>query len=240
MSDMTAPPSPIDPVPSAAWPFPKRFVAVFTKPRALFEHLAERPSWLVPFLLLIAAAAIYVVATWHSAWIPQMQMQMEEQGAPEGAYEFIEKNGLAMYGVMIPMIGAVITLIYAVAVMFVGGFLLGGRLSFRQSLSIVTHGGLVSLAALPIRILLANAAESPQVTLGPGALVPVGQQEGFAMKFLASFLSSFDVFTIWQTVLIALGVSVVARVGFKPALIAMFALFLVFALLGGVVGALGG
>jgi hypothetical protein len=240
MSDMTAPPSPIETAPAAAWPFPRRLVSVFTAPRALFDHLAERPTWFVPFVLLLVAAAIYVLATWNGAWVPEMSAKMEEQGAPEQAYEFIQKVGLVMYSVLIPVIGAIVTLIYAVAVMFVGGFLLGGRLSFKQSLSVVSHAGLVSLVALPIRILLANAAQSPQVTLGPGALLPPGQQEGFAMKFLASFLQSFDLFTLWQTALVALGVSVVARVGFKSAMFAMFGLFLVFALLGALVGSLAG
>ena len=236
MSDMTTP-SPIDAAPAGAWPFPRRLVAVFTKPRALFEHLAERPAWFVPFILLLAAAAIYVVATWNGAWVPEMTTKMEEQQAPDEAFEMIQNYGLAMYGVMIPLIGGIVTLIYAVAVMFIGGFLLGGRLSFRQALSIVCHAGLVSLVALPIRILLANAASSPQVTLGPGALLPPGDQTGFAMKFLAFFFQSFDLFTLWQTALVALGVSVIARVGLKPAMVAMFGLLLVFALLGAVMGA---
>jgi hypothetical protein len=237
MSDVTAPPSPIDAAPSAPWPFPRRLVAVFTRPQALFEHLAGRPAWFVPFILLLVAASVFVLATWNTAWLPYMMAQMEEQGQPDQTYEFIEKFGLPMYAILIPVFGAAATLILAVAVMFVGGFLLGGRLSFRQSLSIVSHAGLVTLVALPIKILLANAAQSPQVTLGPGALLPVGEQEGFAMKFLAAFLQSFDVFTIWQTVLVALGVSIVARVAFKTSLTAMFGLFLLFAVIGAVLGA---
>lgn len=240
MSDMTAPPSPIDAAPAGPWPFPRRLVAVFTRPRALFEHLAERPAWFVPFILLLAAAAIYVVTTWNGAWVPEMTTKMEEQQAPDEAFEMIQNYGLVMYGVMIPLIGGIVTLIYAVAVMFIGGFLLGGRLSFRQALSIVCHAGLVSLVALPIRILLANAASSPQVTLGPGALLPPGEQTGFAMKFLAFFFQSFDLFTLWQTALVALGVSVIARVGFNASMVVMFGLFLVFSVLGALIGAVSG
>jgi hypothetical protein len=237
MSDVTAAPSPIDAVPSAPWPFPRRFLAVLTRPRALFEHLAHRPTWLVPFLLLVLAQAVYVVATWNGAWLPFITARMEEQGAPDQAFEMIQNNGMVMYGISIPLFAAIVTLIYALAVMFVGGFLLGGRLTFRQALSIVVHAGLVTLVALPIRILLANAAELPQVTLGPGALLPPTEQTGFAMKLLAYFLQSFDLFSIWQTALVAIGVSVIGRVGLKSAMVAMFAVFLVFALLGAVIGA---
>jgi Yip1-like protein len=240
MSDVTAPPSPIDAAPAAPWPFPRRFLAVLTRPIPLFEYLAQRPSWLVPFILLVLAAAAFVVGTWNAAWLPTILEKMGEQNGGEQAMEMIQNNGLMMYSIMIPLFGAAVTLIYAAAVMLIGGFLLSGRLTFRQCLSIVCHAGLVSLVALPIRILLANAAQSPQVTLGPGALLPPDQQEGFVMKFLAFFLQSFDVFTLWQTALVALGVSVIGRVGLKPAMIAMFGLFLVFSVLGALVGALTG
>jgi len=238
MSDVVATPPPIESAPPGAWPFPRRLVALITAPRALFAHLAERPSWIVPFLLLILAAGVFVDTTWQNAWVPQMTAKMDEQGAPEQAYEMVAGNtGLIMYSLAIPIIGAIMTFIYAGAVMFVGNFLLGGRLDYKRALSIVSHAGLVSLIALPVRILLANAAASPQVTLGPGALLPPEQQEGFALKFLAFFFQSFDVFTLWQTALVAIGVSIVARVGLKPAMMAMFGLFLVFALFGAVMGA---
>ena len=240
MSDMTTPPSPIDAAPSAPWPFPRRLVALYTRPRALFEHLADRPSFLVPLIVLVLALLVFILTTWDKAWLPMIHEGLEKQDAPEASYEMFQNNGLAIYSVMVPVMVAVSIFLHALGVMFMGGFLLGGRMSYRQALSIVTHAGLVTLVALPIKILLARAAENPQVTLGPGALLPVGEQEGFVMKFLAVFLSSFDVFTLWQTVLVGLGISVVGRVGLKPAMIVSFGLFVLFALFSGVLGAFGG
>lgn len=238
MSDMsTADPMPSPPAATAAWPFPRRLVAVFTSPRALFEHLADRPSWFLPLVLLLLAAAVFVVTTWDGAWLPQILEKMEEQGGGGQGMEFMQNSGKMLYSVMIPVFGGIVTIIYGLAVMFVGNFALGGKVSFRQAMSIVTHAGLVSLLALPIRVLLANAAASPQVTLGPGALLPIAQQEGFVMKFLAGFLQSFDLFSLWQTALVAIGVSAVARVGLKAAMFAMFGLFLAFSLLGALLGA---
>jgi len=221
----------------APWPFPRRLVAVFTSPRALFEHLETRPTWLVPFVLLLLAAAAYVVFTWDSAWVPMMTAQYDEQGAPDQAYEMLAGYGKIMFSLLIPFFGGLVTVIYAAIVMGAGSFMLGGKLDFRQSLSIVSHAGLVSLVAVPIRILLANVSQNPQVTLGPGALLPMADQEGFAMKFLAGFLQGFDVFSIWQTVLVALGVSVIARVGYRASLTVMFVLFVVFSLIGALIGA---
>lgn len=239
MSEFTVPPatSPSAPASAPAWSFPRRLVAVFTSPRALFEHLAERPSWAVAMLVLLLIMVVYVVATWSGAWLPEIMAKMEEQGSPEQALDMITNNGLVMYSTMIPIVAGIITVVYAACVMFVGGFLLGGRLSFRQALSVVTHAGLVGLVALPIRILLANAAQSARVTLGPGALMPVDQQEGFVLKFLATFLQSLDLFSLWQTALVAIGVAVIGRVALKGSMIAMFGLFLAFSLIGALVGA---
>lgn len=240
MSEVTSVPPTFESAPPAAWPFPRRLVSVFTAPRALFEHLAERPSWVVPFVLLLIAAAAFVIFTWTNAWIPEMTTQMEEQGAGSEALDWMTSNGMLLYTFIIPVFGAVFTLLYGAAVMFAGNFALGGKMTFRQAMSIVCHAGLVSLVALPIRVLLANAASSPRVTLGPGALLPIADQEGFAMKFLAGFLQSFDVFTIWQTVLVAIGVSVIARVGYKASLLTMFGLFVVFSLIGALGSTFGG
>ncbi len=237
-------PSPVvaadDAVARAAWPFPRRLAAVFTSPRTLFEHLEHRPTWLVPFLLMLASAVVYVLTTWDAAWVPMMTEKLDEAGAEEAAYQMVGATGKIMYSCIIPIFGGVFTVVYAAIVMGAANFVLGGKMSFKQTLSVVCHAGLVGLVALPIRILLANMAQNAQVTLGPGALFPLADQEGFATKFLAGFLQSFDVFTLWQTVLVAIGVSVIARVGLKASLIAMFGLFVVFSLIGALGSTFGG
>jgi len=70
---------------AAPWPFPRRVVAVFTSPRALFEHLEFRPTWLVPFVLLLLAAAAYVVFTWDSAWVPMISSGPPRLNSPARA-----------------------------------------------------------------------------------------------------------------------------------------------------------
>jgi len=230
------------PAAAGAWPFPRRLVALFTQPRALFEHLAERPSWVLPFLLAVPlASAAFVLLTWDKAWVPFMTAQFDAKpDTPEEAYNMLGDNGKMMYSIIIPVFGTVFTLIWAAIVQGAGQFILGGKLGYRQALSIVSHAGLVSLVALPIKVLLANAAENPQVTLGPGALLPMAAQEGFVMKFAAGFLQAFDVFAIAQTALAALGVSVVARVGLSKSMTVMFVLFVVFSLIGALIGAVTG
>lgn len=225
--------------PTAPWPFPKRFISVFTSPRALFEHLAVQPSWLVPFLVGMLLIVIYIMILWDPVMLPETLAKMEESGqASEQALDMITNVGRwTTLGAV--LIGAtVITFLYALAVFFVSGFLLGGRIKYKQALSIVTHSGLVAVLGTIVRIPLAFFSKTAQATIGPGVFFPPSQAEGFPQKFLANLLTNFDLFTLWQTALVALGVSVVANLPKGKANAGIWGLYLVFVLLGSLLGAL--
>jgi hypothetical protein len=195
------------------WPFPRRLVAAFTSPRALFERLAQRPSWFAPLALLLVLVLLYIVILWNPVMLPESLAKAAE--SPRGAAateQFMSTVGR----IIIPCfaVGATMffTVLYALCVWIVGGFVLGGTLTFRQSLSLVTHASLVGIPGFLLRIPLALISNSSQVTVGPGMLFPAAQAEGFGGHFLSAFLAGFDVFNLWSTALLALGVSVVARV----------------------------
>ncbi|MGH7727150.1 MAG: YIP1 family protein [Candidatus Eiseniibacteriota bacterium] len=240
MEDVTPVPSApaATPASSAPWPFPKRFAAVFTSPRALFEHLAERPTWLAPMILAVVLIAAFILILWDPVMLPETIEKIEEGG--QNAEQGIEM--MTTIGRWITLItgvigGVVVTFIWAAAVFFVGGFLLGGKMSYKHALSLVTHAGLVAVPGLLVRIPLALFSKTAQVSIGPGAFFPPSQAEGFAAKFFANVLFNLDLFTIWQTALVALGVAVIARVPKGRANLGIWGLFAVFVLLGSLAGA---
>src|SRR5262245_34938183 len=65
---------------AAAGPFPLAFLAVFASPRALFDHLAERPTWLAPLLVLLAVIALVFVILMDPVIVPEQLARMEETG----------------------------------------------------------------------------------------------------------------------------------------------------------------
>jgi hypothetical protein len=222
-----------------AWPFPKRFVSVFAAPRALFEHLVERPSWFLPLLVYALAVGIFMIAIWNPVVLPEQIAKIEESGRP-GAEQAIEmmQGPMQYVSQAVAVVGtAVSVLIYALAVFFIAGFMLGGRLNYRQSLSLVSHACLVVVPGILLRIPLALAAGQSQVSLGPGALLPPAQAEGFGGKFASYFLVNFDVFILWQTALVALGVAVIAKLPPRTANIGIWSVFLAFALVTALLGA---
>ncbi len=241
MEDVTTAPSApagVSQAPSAPWPFLKRFIAVFTSPRPLFEHLAGRPSWMAPFLVGVGLVALFYIFLWDPVILPESLEQMEASGqSSEQAAEFMSGAGRWVFTAFGILAVGVITLIWALAVWIVGGFLLGGRFTFRQALSITTHAGLVAVPGVLVKIPMALFSKTAQVSIGPGAFFPPSQAEGFANKFLANVLFNLDLFTIWQTALVALGVSVVALLPRGKAGVGIWGLYAVFVVLGALLGA---
>jgi hypothetical protein len=236
--EVTTSPAPVATSDEARWPFPRRFVALFTSPKALFEHLEHRPTWLVPLLVTLALVATYIVVLWNPVILPNMLVRFEEQGADQKVVDMMTKNGLMFSLIPGILFGAVFTFLTALIVQGIGGFLLGGKLTYRQALSVVCHTGLIALPAFAVMIPLALVSKTAQVSVGPGMLFNPMEAEGFAARFIAQFMASIDVFKIWQVALTALGVSVIGRVDRGKATVFMFVAYFVASLLGACVAAI--
>lgn len=237
MEDYAAP-APVATSDEAPWPFPRRFVALFTSPKALFEHLEQRPSWLVPLLVTLLLVAVYVLVLWNPVILPNMLARFEEKDTPQNVVDMMTKNGLLFTLLPGVIFGAIVTFLTALIVQGIGGFLLGGKLRYRQALSIVSHTGLIALPAFAVMIPLALVSKTAQVSVGPGMMFNPETAEGFGGRFIAQMASSIDVFKLWQVALTALGVSVIGRVDRSKATVAMFVAYFVASLLGACLGSI--
>lgn len=220
----------------APWSFPRRFMAVFTRPRALFEELELRPSWFVPLLVTVVAIVLFAVILWNPVMLPEQLERIADSPNAAQAEAMLTSNGIFFAAIFGPIVAVVIFLIYALFVWLVGAFMLGGSLSYKQSLSIVAHTSLLVIPASLVKIPLAFVARSSKVSVGPGMLFPIATAEGFLGKFWSTLLMNFDLFALWQTALVALGVAVIARVPTTKANLGIWTLFLLTALIGGAVG----
>jgi hypothetical protein len=220
---------------AAAWPFPRRFLAVFTSPRALFEHLAERPTWLAPLLVFLGVFALVFVILMDPVIVPEQIARIEESGRPNGDQAIAMMSGPFKWSFLV--VGmffiTVATFVYAVWVFIVGSFVLGGKFTYRQALSLVSHASLVLVPSALLGIPLALVTKKAEVSFGPGAFFPVDQAEGLGGRFLSYTMFGFDIFRLWQTALIALGVAVMARISPPSrAAVPVWILFLLVTILG--------
>ena len=237
MEDFAAP-APVATRDESPWPFPRRLVALFTSPKALFEHLENRPSWFVPLVIGLVMVAIYVIVLWNPVMLPNMLARFEEKGTPQNVVDMMSKNGLVFSLGPAIIFGAIVTFLTALVVQAIGGFLLGGKLTYRHALSIVSHVGLIGIPAILVMIPLAFVAKTAQVSVGPGMLFNPMTAEGFGARFIAGFMASIDVFKLWQVALTGLGVSVIGRVDRSKATVAMFVAYFLASLLGACIGAI--
>lgn len=202
-----------------------RLIGVLVSPGKTFRSIAERPAWLVPFLVLL-------VLSLAVGWLTQARVDPEEmvryqlgkfadRMPPEQVEEMVRSaenvtpaQQALQLGVGVPAAAAVYALI---AALFLGIFkLLGSEMTFKQSLSTYLYASMpmavASLINLPL--LLARDAVTPEEVMGGGVLVAspaiLASEETSAV--VRSLLGSLNFFTLWTLALTILGYRIVAKV----------------------------
>lgn len=198
-----------------------RVIGVLISPEKTFRSIAERPTWVVPLLLLILISTFvgYEVGQ-RVDFEQQMRKEMAERGEKfseedfQRSVDFMEKFGKFLFlapAIFSPLVYLLISAVFLVAFRLVGSEITFGR-SFSVFLYAMVPWLIHGLLSLPLLL--------SQETLDPEAL----QQGGILMSNLAALapegsgkvflalLASIDLFTIWALVLLIIGYRVVARV----------------------------
>ena len=196
-----------------------RIIGVLFSPKATFEDIARKPSWLLPVLLsTILGIAATVALNQRVDWRDYITQQIEK--SPRAANmpaEQKEKQAeisakVTVYIVyLVGVIGSVCFAFIVGAVMMLAYNLLAGAgASFSQSLGIAAHTLVVGLVSTPIFLLVLFLRpkgtidpENPVVT-NLAALLPED-----SAKWLMTLCKSIDLFTIWTLVLLAIGFAAV-------------------------------
>jgi hypothetical protein len=247
MADSTASPRPAV-QPGTRW---DDYLEIFVKPAAVFRR-REGSNPFLPLLVLVIGTIVLYFAT-RSAMQPVMDAEFARNAAqmaqrnPEVTAEQMEQGRGMMEnfgGVVIAVSTFFIPLIVGVVLWLVG----------KGAGSVATLGNAVMVAVFAYfpRLLewLASAVMAlitPEggirsrydVTLGLGRFLDPATTSPMAL----AFLGRIDLFTIWVTVLIAIGIKVVGRIGTVPAIVVAALVWLIGALpalMGGMASGAGG
>lgn len=190
--------------------FPRRVVDTFFSPVALFGRFGARPPW-VDVMVLSVAIGLLMLALIPSevlANTAEEAMRASGQQPPAGvdpeAMARIQRISMMVAGVVLPWIflafqAGLMVLIFSVV--------LGGHATFRQYVGVVAHAGLVTAlgALVSLPLMLHRGVMDRGITLGAlaGGMEPD--------SFVYQFLNAFDVFMVWQVVLLALGAAALNR-----------------------------
>jgi|GEM_PF-519033 hypothetical protein len=209
---------------------------VLFSPGAAFRKLKEKPAWIIPFvivvLVVLAVTAVGVSKMDYADVKVRAEEMMRNQGLAEEqiqqrleASDKIMNNPVTKYALPLVVVlfnTALGMVIVALILMLMVPLLGGAKGNFVLGLVVVAHAGMVRVLAAIVRLILLmlRGAENTMTSL---ALV-VPNVKGF----LYHFLSRVDVFTIWEIILIALGMKIVYDLKDNRSYYYLFGLWLVY------------
>ncbi len=157
--------------------------------------------------------------------------QVPEGGQPPEGGPPPQASALAAVGGSVGTLVAVLAgwFVWAVGLL-IGGTLTGGRSTFGNMFKMVVLAG----TPLILRSLVQGAAlaAGAQPILNPGFAGFLPVEPGALTVLLRSLLGSLDLFQLWNLVLLAIGMSVVARMATRKAVILVFVIGVIIVLLG--------
>jgi hypothetical protein len=202
-----------------------RIMGVLFEPAKTFEDIARRPSWVVPWLLLLLLGQMGLVFDYaldkRVGFDRVMQQQMEsrlsqmspeQRATAERGMEMQKKfAGIGYYGFALigPILGGLI--VAGVLTGIVGGILSAG-VKFKQVLAIFFYSGVAQIiwSLLAIVVMFLKPPEDfnfrNPLAFNPGAFMDPASSS----KFLYALATSLDVFTFWRIFLIAVGLKAAA------------------------------
>lgn len=196
----------------SAQPLPNllsRLVMVFVSPGTLFNLLKQTPKWLGAFLLVVVLTSV------PATWLQPEEMVREQitQGLPADASEadvervegvadfFASPAGRTISTAIAAAFIAVIMVAYVGLIMLVFNVFMGGEASFKQLFSFSSHASLISAVGALVSVPLKIAKEDMKAGMNLGLLSPADS------GFLNNFLTGIDIFAVWATLVLALGLT---------------------------------
>ena len=190
-----------------------RIINIFSAPKETMESINEKPTWLVPYLIVTIVTVVLTFALMDIRQQDTIAM-FEAQDKPAEMIEGVQNMPAAMrYGQLIP-IPIVMIAIWAVfggVLLFAGNTILGGESKFKKVFSMVAWSGLVGVCGFIVQSLLVMMkGTSHGVTTSLAILLPT-PAIGQSPSLLYRILTQFDVFALWQMWIWVIGVSVLFR-----------------------------
>lgn len=193
----------------------QRIMGMYFSPRRIFEYLREKPKWLVPFILICLVAMVSNFLAKDIAIQEQKERVLMSDRIPDeqkdAIIERIESSASGPQAYIqhaaTPVVIFIILSVVAAIFLFFGNMLFGGQASFRQMLSMYAHAGVIALPAAIVKVPLMLSQQSLRVYTNLAILLPADAEQ----TFLHRLLSKFDLFTIWEVVLLIIGISAIYR-----------------------------
>ncbi len=207
---------------------------VLYEPGAVFQRVAEKPKFLMPFIAICVFQIIVGIVN-----MPYLQAAMKAQmaTAPAGAPDTSKFAFIGLFFIPI-VIGIILAL--SAFLLWVMVSLVGGDGKFAKLLSVATY------ASVPSIILLSLVGVVVLRIQGPGGLTsPQDMQPAVGLDllmpgakgFLGAVLKGINPFSIWGLVLTAIGVSTTHKLSSGSGYVVATLVFVIGLVIGGALAA---
>jgi hypothetical protein len=216
MATPAIPPEPTAPVGSVG-----RIPGVIFSPKPTFESIAERPTWILPLILLcvVSVTVVFVFGQrvgWRGFMERQnqtnarLQKQMESM-TPDQRDKMLETQTkyAAVFGYVGVVLGTFLGALLVAAVLLAAfNLIAGGKIGFTTSLGIVAHSWVPGIIAGLLGILIIFLKDPSTVDIQHLLATNAGAfLSDDAPKWQESLLSSLDLFVFWYLILMSIGYS---------------------------------
>lgn len=210
---------------------------IFSDPRRTFSSLSEKPTWILPVIVLIVIAMISSVlvtpfrmqeAIEKIDQNPRLSAQQKEE-IFDRMEEQRAKPVMKLISYIIAPIAAIFVIVFIVSGLFYLGInvLLGGEASFKKVLSVYCWSGLVTIPGFIVKTPLMLVKKSSQIHTSLAALMPSGSEENLLFKIL----THTDIFVIWEIWLISIGLAIVYKFSTKKTMGLVIGFYLFYVLI---------
>jgi len=215
---MTTPPSAIEstaPQPARLSAF-GRLTGVLFSPKATFEDIAAKPGFILPIIIIIVlTVAVVAVFGQRVGWRQFMEQQFAKSPQTANLSAEEKEQRMATAVKIAPIIGYVQIIVVPIAALIIGAVLMGAfnliasaRITFLQSLSIVSYGWVPGIIGGVIGLILLFIKSPDTIDLEHLVASDVGAfLSGDSPKWLMSLCTSLNLFTFWEIVLMGIGFS---------------------------------
>jgi hypothetical protein len=213
---------------------------VLYEPTEVFERVRARPSFLIPFLTIVAVPCILSFIN-----LPYLKVAVQAQMAAQAPGRPIPSTGVLLG------IGIVFTIIIIGLLLLISGTILyvissvmgGGDAKFSTMLSVATYSAVPATIVLSIiGTIILHVQGTGQIT-SPQDMQPAVGLDLLApgtKGFVGALLAGINPFSLWGLVLSAIGVSTTQRVSKASAYAAAIPAFVVVLLIASALRALNG
>lgn len=209
---------------------PARLIGVLTSPGETFRSVVAHPAWIGVLAVQVGVAALaffvfFSTDAGKAAYVDQAVSSIESFGQTVNAdmYEGIQRQGeyaRIIQPVSMLIVGPVMTALFA-ALLFGVFAVLGGEATYKQTLAVVAHAGVVTMLQPLFTLPLNYQRQTMSSATNLAVFLPM-LEEG---SFLASLLGVLDLFYIWYAVVLGIGLAVLYRRRTTPIVVGLLAVF---------------